>query len=621
MKRLIALGTIAAVVVGGYLYWQNRSAARAAAAAGEVRYVAMVARKGDIRMTVQGSGPITAQNGLMVRANVAGTVEEILVSNGTSAAAGQPLVILSNDSLGASLQQAQLDLDSAMANLQGVLNPSETSVRAAELKVQNAELTVRLRQEEVEGLQVTAGATGLVMSVPPRAGADIAANGLLLTIWDDSAPTFTMNVSQKDAPYMKLNQQVKVTLPGYDPMEGTVLSIGNIASPAAGSKDAMVPIKVALPAASFLRPGMVGNALVMSDPFAVPGAGAIDGDLHEVRVKVAGTIERIDVGEGARVQAGDRVAVMTNESLKYQLALAENDLATQRQSLAGLMDPFSDPQSNVRTLRQKVDQSILTLKSRQEDVDNLQVAAPVPGTVSGMTLRVGDRVSSGQQLFRVADYRLMQVTIMVDELDIARVRPGAGATITLDALPGRAYTGKVLHVNPEGIFRNDIATFEVTVAIENPQGLLAGMNSSVEVVVEEKENVLWVPAQALRVQQGRTFVRTCEASPEQGQAGQFNRPAGANAGAGAAARQAMGAQCDPATEPQEVEVSIGVRTSTQVEVTGGLQEGQMVVVTEVRSGQQTAGFGSGAFQIPGGPGGFGGGFGGGGQRPIPGGGR
>jgi HlyD family secretion protein len=147
------------------------------------------------------------------------------------------------------------------------------------------------------------------------------------------------------------------------------------------------------------------------------------------------------------------------------------------------------------------------------------------------------------------------VTISVDELDIAKAKVGQRAQITLDAIPGKVYQGQVTKINPEGIFKNDIATFEVTVQVEQPEGLMAGMNASVNIVVEEKKNVLWVPAQAVRVQRGQAYVQILQGG-----------------------------------QPVQKEVEIGLRTSQQVEVVRGLQEGEQVIVTIIRP-QTQQGFG------------------------------
>ena len=462
--------------------------------------------------------------------------------------------------------------------------------------MQNAELTVGLRRQDVDNLQVKAGVQGLVMAVGAQKGGGRgqwrrAAHGVGRRgahLHGERAPKRPA-VLRGGAAGSRVDHGGKV-------YTGAVLAIGQTAS------GGNVPVVVSLPSGSNVRPGMAGTAMVELADFRVMAPGAVTSDLHEVRVKVGGTVADLKVAEGARVTRDTVVAQLANESLLYQLALAENDLLVQQQSLDALRDPASDPDTNVASLRQKVDQAVLTLSTRQEDVDNLTVTAPVSGTISALAATVGDRVSVNQNLFRVADYNLMQVVITVDELDIARVKPGARASITLDALPGATYQGQVLKVNPEGIFRNEIANFEVTVSVANATGLLAGMNSNVEILVEEKSGVLWVPAQAVRVAQGRATVRTCEPAPvPEGAAAQRGRAVGAVVAARAG-------QCDPEKQPQMVEVQIGARTGTQVEIVSGLAEGQLVVTTEVTAASQQGGFGGGPF------GGGGGAFPGGGRR-------
>ena len=234
---------------------------------------------------------------------------------------------------------------------------------------------------------------------------------------------------------------------------------------------------------------------------------------------------------------------------------AENDLKTQEQNLENLLTPANDPSGQLRTLTSKLDGARVSLASKEADKADLQVKAPVSGQISSLTLKVGDRVTANQNLFRVADYNQMQITIAVDELDVAKTKVGQTAQITLDALSGKTYTGKVTKINPEGVVKNDIATFEVTVTVDKPEGLMAGMNASVNVVVEQKSDVLWLPAAAVQVRGGKAFVQVLENN-----------------------------------QVVQKEVQVGTRTSQQAEIVSGLKEGDQVIQTIIRT-QTTSGFG------------------------------
>lgn len=546
--KVIASLVIVALVVGAGWWWTARRSAQAAAQ-NKTQYIFATVRKGDIRQTIAGTGPVASVNGVLVKSNQTGTVLQLLAQDGDRVSAGQTVMVLDNDNLEASLKQAQVDVQNNQASLENLLNPQATAVRAQMLKVENAKLTVKQRQEDVENLVVKAPHSGTINSVKVTAGSDIAGNVLLFTIFDDAQAEFTLTLPQATAAEVKVGQLVKISLPGFGTVEGKVRQGAGAATPVQANRDANVPVTVSLPPMAGLRPGMVGQAVIEAPglTYVIQGNGAVDADLVEVRSKVAGTIEKITVKEGDRVAEGDLLLQLGSDTLRFQLQQAENDVKTQEQTLNNLIDPANDPSGQLRQLKAKLEQSQITLTSRQSDVEDLRVKAPVAGQISSLTLRVGDRVTQNANLFRVADYGKMQITITVDELDVARAKIGQPVQITLDALPGRNFTGKVSKINPEGVFRNDIATFEVTVQVDNPQGMMAGMNSTVNIIVEERTGVLWLPAQAVTVRQGKAFVQVLEGETV-----------------------------------KQKDVEVGTRTSQQVEIKSGLKENDQVILTIIR---------------------------------------
>jgi len=557
-SKVIAIVVIIAVLAGGGWWWFN-GRTRPADAKSQTQYIQTNVKRGDIRVTISGTGPVASVNGVMVKSNQTGIIKQLMAQDGDKVKAGQIVVMLDNDNLEASLKQAEVDLLNTQASLNNLLNPQATAVRAQQLKVENARLTLKQRQQDMANLVVKSPRSGLVSSIKVTEGSDVADNTLLISLYDDVAPTFTVSLSQQVAALVKVGDRVTVNLTGLQSVEGTIQPAGAAATPTSGNRDANVPIAIALPSLESVRPGMVGQAVfTLPDlSYVVQANGSVDNRLVDARSQVAGTISTIAFKEGHRVKAGDVLVQLTNDTLALQLEQAANDLKTQEQALSNLLDPTKDPNSQVTSLRAKIDQAQITLSTRTSDAEDLKVKAPVAGQISSLTLRVGDRVTANQNLFRVADYSAMQITISVDELDVAKAKVGQRATVTLDALPGRQFTGKVAKINPEGVFRNDIATFEVTIQVENPKDLMAGMNSTVNVVVEERTNVLWLPAQAVQVRQGKAIVQVLEGKD---------------------------------TVVQK-EIQVGLRTSQQVEITGGLNEGDQVIQTIIRPTSATQGLG------------------------------
>jgi HlyD family secretion protein len=480
-----------------------------------------------------------------------------MVHDGDQVKAGQVLFTLENKDVTAALSQAQSDLASAVAQLNLKLKPTDTTVKAQQNKVDSAQLTLKQRESDRANLTVTAPAAGVVTAVAATEGSDVAANAQLVSIYDDTTPTFIAQVPQDAANALTSGLEATVSIPGFGGIHGTVRSLTGNAQGGTGGK-ATVSVAVDLPATTGLRPGMSGTVTMAATnlSFQVTGTGSIQDDSVQVKSKVAATVAQIAAKEGARVAAGDLLAKLTSDQVELNYKQALNDLATQRENLTNLITPANDPDGSIANLQQKVTSAQRALDQKQQAVDDLTVKAPIDGKVSSFTVKVGDQLDAKAQVAKVADYSTMEMHVAVDELDVAKLKPGQDATLTLDALPGKRYTGKVAKVATEGTVKNDIATFDVTVQIQKPDGILAGMNASAEIAIDVRENVLAVPAAAVKTIQGRSVVQVMKTGQ---------------------------------TTPTPVEVQVGLRTSTEVEITSGLNEGDKVVTATINASSGSAG--------------------------------
>ena len=172
--------------------------------------------------------------------------------------------------------------------------------------------------------------------------------------------------------------------------------------------------------------------------------------------------------------------------------------------------------------RAQVDQKKALLVQAQADLEHTTIRAPVNGVVVSRQVDVGQTVAASLQapvLFTIAeDLTKMQVEVSVDEADIGRVRLEDRTTFTVDAFSGQTFTGTVAQIRKAAQVVQNVVTYTVVVAVDNPGGrLLPGMTANVKMITSEKSNVLKIPNAALRF-----------------------RPAGADAAPGSAAAPAAG---------------------------------------------------------------------------------
>jgi HlyD family secretion protein len=160
-------------------------------------------------------------------------------------------------------------------------------------------------------------------------------------------------------------------------------------------------------------------------------------------------------------------------------------------------------EAQLTSARAQVRQKQAVLRQAEVDLQHTKIRAPVDGVVVSRQVDVGQTVAASLQapvLFTIAqDLTEMQVDTSVDEADIGRIGLDAPAVFNVDAFPGRTFTGRVVQIRKAAQVVQNVVTYTVVVAVDNPDGrLLPGMTANVKVIVAQKPSVLKVPSAALR---------------------------------------------------------------------------------------------------------------------------
>jgi HlyD family secretion protein len=130
------------------------------------------------------------------------------------------------------------------------------------------------------------------------------------------------------------------------------------------------------------------------------------------------------------------------------------------------------------------------------------IVAPFNGTITQADPAVGDQVSVGTVAFRMDDLSHLLVDVQVSEVDINTIALGQDATLTFDAILGKAdpYHGKVVKVSQAGDTVQGVVSFTVTVELTDADELVKpGMTAAVNVVIKEQKDVVLIPNRAVRL--------------------------------------------------------------------------------------------------------------------------
>jgi len=240
----------------------------------------------------------------------------------------------------------------------------------------------------------------------------------------------------------------------------------------------------------------------------------------QVGSQVSGTVSKLYADYNSLVKQGQLLLQLEPSSFRARAAQAEATVAraeatlkeSQRQlrrSLELVKDNYV-AQADVEAAEVDVDQKQADLKLAQAalqsaavDLANTTIRAPIDGVVIARSVDVGQTVAASlqaPQLFVIAnDLAQMQVETKIDEADIGRIRPGLPVTFTVDAYPEAEFQGNVSQVRLEPVVESGVVTYTTVIRTQNRDlKLRPGMTANVTVLVASKDDVMKVPAAALR---------------------------------------------------------------------------------------------------------------------------
>jgi RND family efflux transporter MFP subunit len=243
--------------------------------------------------------------------------------------------------------------------------------------------------------------------------------------------------------------------------------------------------------------------------------------------KMMGRIERVEVDVGARVKAGELLAVIEHREVGWQrqqavaaAAAAEAQLEsariglraskTQYERLATLFKQGAIAQaefdqaetalraaeSGVKGAQAQVAMSQAAAGLAGEAVRNCRIESPIAGTVTKRNVNVGTHASPGAPLFQVQDLDELELQGSVSAEQFAKLRLGQQVVITVDDLRGQEFEGTITTLSPSLDPGTRRAAIEVSVA--NPEGkLMPNMFAHAAIAVGQRANTLTIPEVAI----------------------------------------------------------------------------------------------------------------------------
>ena len=406
------------------------------------QYKAEKVTKGDIQVTVHGTGSVEAMDTSTVTASTAGIVDQVFVENGDAVKAGQLIAMLDDDAANTkidSLKEQIVTQDATIASLRAM--PGAKYLTAP----------------------VDGRVTAVYAAKGEDAGLSMSKKGALLVLSTDGR--MKISFKPKDGVSITSGAQVKVVI-------GSVTKQGFITE---------VPGRAGENAEAVINDDSltVGKTAVIQDAKGSElGQGALEINRPLLVTATTGKVDAVYVKAGAKVKAGKKLIKLTGSILNPEF---EAQIVKRQQ------------------LQDDLDQAY-------EDLKDLSIAAPTDGIIAGLSIADKGAVQEGAAVCKIEQTATFKLVVAVDELDVPKIAIGQKATVKIDALPGEEATGEVIRIAPIGVKANEVTTYNVTLKLTSPAGTLAMMSASADIEVASKTGVLLVPVEAVHTVNGKSWV-------------------------------------------------------------------------------------------------------------------
>ena len=251
-----------------------------------------------------------------------------------------------------------------------------------------------------------------------------------------------------------------------------------------------------------------------------------------VGTQVSGIVSKLYVDYNSVVKKGQIIAELDRTNLISELNTAKANLSSAQSTAAyelsnynryktlydkGLVsaDEYESALLSYQKAKEQVNTSRESVQKAQTNLGYATITSPIDGVILSKSVEEGQTVAASfntPELFVIAqDLTNMRVIADIDEADIGGVKEGQRVSFTVDAFPDDSFEGAVTQVRQQATTESNVVTYEVVIsAPNNDLKLKPGLTANVTIFTMEKNNVLAVPAKALRFMPNEAFLKKGE---------------------------------------------------------------------------------------------------------------
>ena len=440
IRRIVALVIVAALAAAGFKFLGGKGKEEAQVITDFVSY-------GAITSTVEGSGITKAKNSETITLTTAGTVQDVMVTEGEQVTAGTPLFTIDSEA-------------------------ARTAVQKAESDLKGYEKQLNTLQKDIAGLNLSAGYPGKLMDVVTLNPGDTISKGQkVATLSDDTRLRLTQYYSYAYEGAIYQGQSVNVSIPALmTTLTGTVEAVHMVSRiTPEGSKLFSADILVK-------NPGSLTADMTASATLTVNGE----------------TVYPYEAGKLAYYRTGDLCSTVNgtviSSSLIDYLQVSEGQVLVRIDG--------EESESEIFSLQQNVEEAQKALDTARKNLANCSAVAPIDGTVIGLMLQPGMEIEANTAAITIADTSTIMVDATVDERNVSYVKPGM--MVTIDQW-GSTFMGTVESVSLNSKAENGVASYPMVITVDNYDGtLMTGSYINYSLVASENDNCLVLPIQCVK---------------------------------------------------------------------------------------------------------------------------
>ncbi|MBU3127195.1 HlyD family efflux transporter periplasmic adaptor subunit [Clostridium tagluense] len=458
--KIVGLVVIVIIAVTGVILNNTVMSNKVAGSKTDANKKIATVKKGNIDIVVQGAGPIYFTKSNKLYSRVTATIKKVNFKTGDKVKPGDVIYELDD-------------------------KDAQTALNVSKQGLQQNKVTVDASNEAVGNLSISAPFTGQVSNIAVNVGDTVQPGGTLLTITDTSKLKVLLTFNAADVGQIAVGQAANVNVASLmQPVNGTVTYISNQPSATiSGGQLYTVEIQFNNPGA--LLGGMIASGEVKTAKGNVASTNTASLNYlkkQAVVSKTGGTVQSIAVKESQKVSSGNLLIQM------------ENNTVIRAQEAA-----------NIGTV---TSQNQISLTGSQ--LEYFKIVSPISGVLSTVNFQVGDIVNPSIQVSEVLDTTQMKFDVPVDEIDIAKIVPGQKVNIRVSFLPSTLITpviGKIESVAVKGVAVSGVTSYPVTIKVLGGANILkGGMSANAEIQVTNKQNVLYLPIEAITKAEGINYV-------------------------------------------------------------------------------------------------------------------